>query len=257
MVIIENNIVNNIPLLHVVQSERKHEQLPLIIFMHGFTSAKENNLHYSYLLAEKGFRVVLPEARHHGARAEGLTEEQLMNQFWEIVIQSIHELPIIKQYVEETNHIDRERIGVVGTSMGGITTLGALTQYDWIKAAVSLMGVPSYQSLARRQLDDLKKQNVKLDISDREVETILHKLAPYDLSLHPEKLGGRPLLFWHGKQDPVVPYAYAYEFYEKMNTLRPHGNHLQFITDEHAAHKVSQAGVASTVKWFEKYLAHK
>ena len=50
---------------------------------------------------------------------------------------------------------DQDRIGV-GTSMGGIVTLGALTQYKWIKAAVSLMGSPNYVKFAQAQIEHLK-----------------------------------------------------------------------------------------------------
>ena len=57
-------------------------------------------------------------------------------------MQSIEELDVLRQYFEKESLIDSERIGMVGTSMGGIVTLGSLTRYKWIKAAVSLMGMP-------------------------------------------------------------------------------------------------------------------
>ena len=55
------------------------------------------------------------------------------------------------------NLIDSERIGMVGTSMGGIVTLGSLTRYKWIKAAVSLMGMPYYEKFALWQIKELEK----------------------------------------------------------------------------------------------------
>lgn len=256
MVIIEHKQIQEIPILHVIDQQKKNKQLPLVIFMHGFTSVKENNLHYAYLLANKGIRVVLPEAAHHGERANGLlTQEELMRQFWKIVIQSIHELPTIKQYFEEAAMIRDDKIGLVGTSMGGIVTLGALTQYDWIKSAVSLMGVPSYRKLARLQVAEIEKQRIDIAISHEEVEQTLAQLKPYDLSLQPEKLKHRSLLFWHGKKDPVVPYTLAFEFYNKLKQNQNiASNQLQFITDEHAGHKVSREGVLNTVNWFTNTL---
>lgn len=254
MVIIEKKQIDQIPLLHVVDEKQKNEQLPFVIFLHGFTSTKENNLHYSYLLAEKGFRVVLPEAPHHGERDLGISEDKLTNQFWEIVIQTIHELSKIKQYYEAEAQIDHERIGLVGTSMGGIATLGALTQYDWIKVSVSLMGVPTYQKLANWQIAQLKKQNKTIEMPEDKVKDILEQLEEYDLSLHPEKLKDRPLLFWHGKKDPVVPYEYAHQFYQDIIRKKSDAEHIQFILEEEAEHKVSQSGIKNTVKWFEKYL---
>lgn len=58
MIQIENQTVSGIPFLHIVKEENRHRAVPLVIFIHGFTSAKEHNLHIAYLLAEKGFRAV-------------------------------------------------------------------------------------------------------------------------------------------------------------------------------------------------------
>lgn len=81
MVIVENHLINRIPLLHIVKKDAQLETLPFIIFSHGFTSAKEHNLHYAYLLAEKGFRVILPEALYHGEREQGISEEIFYGHF--------------------------------------------------------------------------------------------------------------------------------------------------------------------------------
>ncbi|MFB6465295.1 alpha/beta fold hydrolase [Cytobacillus sp. Hz8] len=256
MVVIEKKFIEQIPVLHLVKQEIIDQRLPFIIFNHGFTSAKEHNLHYAYLLAEKGFRVVLPEALYHGERATRPFQEHELNfHFWEIVIQTIKELNMIKNDFDQLHLIDENRIGLVGTSMGGIVTHGALTQYPWIKAAVSLMGLANYEKYAHLQVDEMKKRNFMLPWDEQELADLLQSLKEYDLSLQPEKLDARPLLFWHGKRDPLVPYALSYEFYQ---SIKPQfGNHperLQFITDEKAGHKVSRFGVLKTVEWFETYL---
>lgn len=256
MVIIENIQIGSIPILHVVQKAKREETLPFIIFVHGFESAKENNLHYAYLLAEKGFRVVLPEAVHHGERDSSLTSLQMNLHFWDIVISTIEELPAVKNYFAEKNMIDIERIGLAGTSMGGIITLGALTQYSWIKAAVSLMGMPYYEKFSQYQLKQLEDKGVKLPFSDESKQEILSKLKKYDLSLQIEALNRRPLLFWHGMKDPVVPYSYTYQFYEKIRPVyADEPEKLHFISDKDADHKVSREGVLQLVEWFEKYLS--
>ena len=255
MITIEKEEIKKIPVLHIADEKKKDEKLPFIIFVHGFTSKKENNLHYAYLLAEKGFRVLLPEALYHGERNPGLSGHRLEFRFWDIVLQTIDELEILKSTFEEKQLIDSNRIGVVGTSMGGIVTLGALTKYDWIKAATSLMGMPYYEQFALHQINSMKEKGVELPVQEEELAQLMDKLRQLDLSLHHEKLQNRPLLFWHGKQDPVVPYANTYHFYETIKPLyKNEPNKLQFITDESAGHKVSNEGVEKTVKWFEQYI---
>ncbi|GLB58873.1 alpha/beta fold hydrolase [Cytobacillus sp. NCCP-133] len=255
MVIIENKLIREIPVLEVARQEKKEDRLPFVFFVHGFTSAKEHNLHYAYLLAEKGFRVVLPDTVFHGERSNGLTGNHLNFRLWDIVLNTIAELGMIKEAYEGEHLINPDRIGLVGTSMGGIITLGALTQYEWIKAAVSLMGMPYYEKFAQMQLEELPKHNIEIPLSNEEISDLLASLRERDISLQPEKLCGRPLMFWHGKKDSVVPYSYTYRFYENIQPLyRDAHEKLRFISDEQAGHKVSREGVLETVKWFEVHL---
>lgn len=255
MILVEKIKVDKIPILHVCNKETYNEQLPFIIFVHGFESAKENNLHYAYLLAEKGFRVVLPEAIFHGERQANLNAMEVKMQFWKIVLNTIYDLEPIKNYFEREHIIDSENIGLAGTSMGGIVTLGALTQYPWIKASVSLMGSPSYEDFALLQVNELKKQGISLPLQDKEIDDLLRQLRLFDLSQQPEKLAGRPLLFWHGKKDKIVPYSYSYHFYDRIRPFyKGNAEKIQFILDEKAEHKVTQEGVLNLVQWFETYL---
>lgn len=255
MIVVEKINVDSIPILHVCKKEIYNDQLPFIIFVHGFQSAKENNLHYAYLLAEKGFRVVLPEAIFHGERQANTNEMELKMQFWNIVLNTIYDLEPIKNYFLREHVIDSENIGLAGTSMGGIVTLGALTQYPWIKASVSLMGAASYEDYALLQVNELRKNGISLPIEDKEIDALLEQLRMFDLSRQPDKLAGRPLLFWHGKNDKIVPYHYSYHFYDKIRPFyKGNTEKVQFILDDKADHKVTQEGVFNLVRWFETYL---
>ncbi len=255
MVVVEERQVGDITAIHVVKQSLKNVRLPLVVFEHGFKSFKEKNLHYGFLLAKKGFRVVLPCAVYHGERQQGLTDMEMDFHFWDIVLRSIDELAKIKESFEKQGLIDNGRIGVAGTSMGGLVTLGALTKYPWIKVAVSLMGMPAFTKFFHRQLAGLKQQGIELPMSEKELEFISGNIAAVDLSMQPEKLDGRPLLFWHGKLDQTVPFDLAYDFYEQTKPLYvDHPEKLAFIVDEEAGHAVSREAVYKLVEWFEKYL---
>ena len=203
MIQVEKVYVEHIPMLIVGKQDMNNVPIPGFIFLHGFTSAKEHNLHYAYLLAEKGYRVFLPEAYLHGDREDAGTKKELSNSFWKIVITSIKELHMIKKYITEHGLAIHDCIGVGGTSMGAITTLGALTQYDWIRVGVSMMGNPAYKEFAEHQLNEFEKQGIDLGFTEEEKLKVLSNLEELDLSLQPEKLKDRPLFFWHGEKDPV------------------------------------------------------
>jgi uncharacterized protein len=255
LVIVEKLNIADIPLLHIVNHLVKDKKTPFVIFIHGFESVKENNLHYAYYLAEKGIRVVLPEALYHGERSKQYDTKELSFRFWKIVLNEIKEINTIKEHFEHENVIDVGRIGLAGTSMGGISTLGALSQYDWIKAAVSLMGSPCYTTLLKGQLSYLKQKGIDIPLSNDEIEEQLSLLEPFDLSLHKEKLQNRPLLFWHGECDETVPFAPTYQFYKDIKPMyEKEPDKLRFIGDPLAGHKVSHEGVLALTEWFERYL---
>ncbi|ALC80707.1 MULTISPECIES: alpha/beta fold hydrolase [Bacillus] len=255
MVTIEKENISTISLLHIYRNDLRQNKAPLVIFVHGFTSFKEMNLSLAYMLAEKGVRVVLPDALYHGERGENLSKNELNLRFPSIVVNEIKELEMIKEHFEQRDLIDSGKIGVGGTSMGGITTLAALTQYKWIKAAVSLMGSPSLHSFLKLQVESMRASGFLLPIPDTELNHELEQLIAYDLWEQPEKLNLRPLFFWHGKRDPYVPFEPTYQFYQQVVPFYADTpKRLEFIADDQAEHKVSSEGLKRAVEWFACHL---
>ncbi|KPB05050.1 alpha/beta fold hydrolase [Bacillus sp. CHD6a] len=241
--------------LHVCEADSFSSLKPTVIFVHGFQSVKENNLHYAYLLAEKGFRVILPDCIHHGDRDSGLKSLEMMQAFWEIVIQTVHEIDILKKHLTESGLSHEDEIGVAGTSMGGIITFGALKKYSWIKTAVSLMGCPSYQDFARYKVDKFLEAGFALPFTEEQLESYYAKLKPYDLSTDPSSLNARPLLCWHGKRDLEVPIDPLLTFVNNnKGYYKNKPNNMKVIVDKNADHKVTREGVLATVDWFAEHL---
>ena len=89
--IINDELWQDIPLIHCY-TEEMNEYSPIVIFLHGFLSAKEHNLHYAYQLVKKGIRVILPDALFHGGRSEQISEEKMNLKFWSIVVNSIQDV---------------------------------------------------------------------------------------------------------------------------------------------------------------------
>ncbi|PAD24872.1 esterase [Niallia circulans] len=256
MILVEKLHIEEIPVLHIVKKDHYDQKRPYIQFTHGFTSAKEHNLHFAYHLAEKGFRVVLPDCLYHGERDQGLSAMELNMHFWNIVMKTIEEIEVITDYFSDKELIDDQYIGIVGTSMGGIVTLGALRKYPWINTAVSLMGMPYYEKFAHYTISEVKKRGYELPLSDHEIEDLIKQLEELDLSKAPEKLQKRPLMFWHGKKDEVVPYAYSHQFYEHIKPLyKDAPDRLTYLSEDNTGHKVSRRAMLKTVEWFEKHLA--
>ena len=74
MISIIHKECQGLPYLELIEEDKKDQSLPLIVFYHGWTGRKENNLTQGYEIAKKGFRVVMPDALFHGERADGPAE---------------------------------------------------------------------------------------------------------------------------------------------------------------------------------------
>jgi len=246
-------IDSTIPSLIVVEEKKEKEALPTIVYIHGFTSAKEQNLPIAYMFAEKGYRVILPDCMYHGEREQDISAIKKQVSFWEIVMQNVVELETIKAYLDNQNLILDNRIGLAGTSMGGITTSAALTQYPWIQTAAILMGSPRITTFAKTLVESFKKMG-NLPVTDEMIGQLYEQLEIYDLSKQPESLNQRPLLFWHGVDDAVVPFDHSYTFYDEALNDYHDKNNIRFIKEENRGHKVSRYAMLETAKWFEKHL---
>ncbi|WP_430787701.1 esterase [Virgibacillus flavescens] len=253
MIGVINRKFNQIPALVVVKADKEKEPLPVVLFHHGFTSAKEHNLPLAFLLAEKGFRVVLPDSEYHGEREMEVPALKKQISFWDIVMQNVHETKYIYDVLQKEKLLLDDRFGVAGTSMGGITTSAALTQYPWIKAAAVLMGSPKITTYAKTLVNSFKRMG-DLPVTDEMINYLFESLKQYDLSEQMDKLNNRPLLFWHGEEDAVVPFDHSYTFYEKAQQLYSNKDDIQFLSQQNQGHKVSRYAILETVNWFEKHL---
>lgn len=250
MIEIKHEQVGNVPYLNVYQAEQEQKRLPTVFFYHGFQSQKELYLHYGYYLAEKGFRVILPEAAYHGERKGDAGTLEQTHFFWDAIQGNIDEFAALKESLIQSGQTDIARIGVGGVSMGAITSLGILNRYEDVHAVVSLMGSAYYVDYAKQLSEIAASQGITFPYS---VEERIARLAPYDLTKRLDRIGDRPVLLWHGKKDDVVPYIYSERLYQSLVEQQLADN-VEFISDENAKHKVTLAGIEKTVAFFTEQL---
>lgn len=244
--------IRHIPCLFVVDEKREKDPLPLVIYFHGFTSAKEHNLDTAYLLAEKGFRVVLPDSLHHGEREKGISAEDRMLSFWDIVMENVKELELMKHTLDEKGLILSGNIAVAGTSMGGITTAAALTKYSWIKGAAIMMGTPKLTAYFRFLIDHVQKTR-KIPLTEKEIAAAEEKIQQYDLSQKMDNLYGRPLFLWHGEQDTTIPIHFTEPFVEDAKGFYENKDRIQWIKEREQGHKVSRKAKLALADWLGNY----
>lgn len=240
---IRKRLLGTIPLLEVVQQEKRNESMPLVVYYHGWQSSKELVLTQGRKLAEAGFRVLLPDAANHGDRKQQITKIPSLT-FWQSIHTNLFEFGYIVNHFKQLGLVE-DQIAVGGVSMGGITTCALMTNHPEIKAAACIMGSPkpvAYRERIFAYAEELGR------FYPKDYESLLAWIPYYDLSRQPEKLAGRPVLFWHGNQDVVVPYEDTAEFVAE----NPEAN-LTFI-EEDEKHLVKVPTMDQITAFFVKEL---
>ena len=204
---------------------------PCVITLHGLESSKDSGKWptiASRLYAE-GYACLRFNFRGCGEgpeRSEGKLEDVSLTG-------RIKDYRSALQFLQDTGRVNVHRLGVIGSSFGGMVAVAA--QDKQIKAMVTLstpykIESPSGRGLERQFLEDLRK---------------------YDLLKAIRRAS--PILILHGSSDEVVPVEHSQKLYEA--TAEP--KRLEMI--EGADHVFSRSEhldkvTGLSLEWFKKYL---
>lgn len=248
--LVSEEIWGEIPLLHV-HNNLMDAKTPTVLFLHGHMSAKEHNLHYAFQLVKKGIRVLLPDALYHGSRSQNLSELEMNTKFWDIVLANIKEVGQLYEEGQKRQIFAGSKIGLAGTSMGAISTSACLTQYSWIDSAAICMGVTSVTKLAEHQLNTIRINGKPLEVSVEQRKATYQMLNSFNLEAKREIFDEKPIIFWHGQKDEIIPFSLSNTYYEEnlQNTR------AQYIAEKNAAHAVSRSGILKVTEFLAQHLS--
>ncbi len=142
---------------------------------------------YSYFaaaLAQAGLRVIMPDAPDHGSRFSGDAARRL-NQFWQILLQSMQEFTTLRAAIAEENWLLDDRLAVGGASMGAMTALGITARHPTVRCTASMMGSGYFTSLARSLFPPLIPETTA---QQNEFNNIVAPLAEWEATNHPNNL---------------------------------------------------------------------
>lgn len=245
MPIILQRQIKQIPVLEVVKAAKRHEALPLIVYYHGWRSAKELVLTQARKLANAGFRVVLPDAFNHGKRLQSVSEIPSWT-FWQSIQNNLIEFDLIINYFRKLKLIYNDLIGVGGVSMGGMTTTALLTHHPEIKVAACIMG--SADLIAFKEGVKIRAKQLDLPLP-LEIDDLLAWLKYYDLASQMSKIDGRPLLVWHGTKDEKIPFRQVDRVFGNLKQ-----SNIDYRVTQDATHIVKIPLMNEITDFFVKHL---
>jgi len=214
------------------------EKPPLLVFTHGGpTGSTSSALSLSIQFwTSRGFAVL--DVNYGGSTGYGRAYRNLLRDRWGIV--DVDDCTHGARFLVERGLVDGERLAIRGGSAGGYTTLSALAFRDTFRAGASHYGVSDLEALA---CDTHKFESHYLDrligpypeCRDTYMErSPIHHLEGLD----------RPVIFFQGMEDQVVPPAQAETMVEALRRKGVPVAYLAFEGEQHGfrqAHNIKRA----------------
>lgn len=155
---------------------------------------------------------------------------------------------ILKNVLNELPYTDIKRIGMEGSSRGGLMTYLALTHVRWIKAAVIISG-PTDEVTAPKFREGWREHQISL-YGKSKAEQI--KRSPL---YWPEKITkNTPILIMHGTADWHVQAHDAIRMAEKLYEQKVPFRLTIYEGTDHGMTEVKGEVFRQTVDWFDRFL---
>ena len=281
--------IERVPVL-VIRPESKEgdSPRPAVIALHGTGGNKDGMRSWLVDLAKRGIIGVAIDARYHGARvgdAKGTTAyNEAITRAWRTKEGAPQEHPFFYDtcwdlwrtldYLQSRRDVDPRRIGMIGTSMGGIETWLAAAVDERVAVAVPAIGVQSFRwSLENEKWQGRAKtigaahQAAAADLGEPAVNARVCRvlwnkiipgiLGPFDCPSMIRLFAGRPLLILNGELDPNCPLGGAEIAFAAARDAFAHAgasDRLEINVAKGVGHTVTPAQRTAALDWFVRWL---
>lgn len=242
--------LGGIPCLYV-KLDSNNDNRSTIIYYHGWSSNKENNLFLGKILAFHGYEVIIPDAIHHGER-EALGNygaEELREYFWEVIFNSVNEYKVLMTNAASILGTNKETVAVMGSSMGGFIASGVFASNKGVKCLINMNGACAWE----------KAENVfrEIDKDGKGAASLLQRnqISKYDPLAKKNEIFPRPILMLHGDADTSVSIDIQRYFYNEVKELyKDKKERLKLIETPRLNHYKTVGMMEESIAWLEKYL---
>jgi dienelactone hydrolase len=280
--------IERVPVL-IARPLKGEGRRPAVIVLHGTGGTKEGMNNWLQDLAKRGIIGVAIDARYHGARANGgkgsTAYQQAITRAWHakpgepmehpFYYDTVWDLWRLVDYLETRPDVDPKRIGMIGTSMGGIETWLAASVDERVAVAVPAIGVQSFRWSLDHDRWEGRANSIRLAheaaaadlgepaVNRRVCRELWGKVIPgildrFDGPSMLRLFAGRPLLILNGETDPNCPlegaklaFAAAEDAFKQANA----SDKLKVMVAPGVGHKVTDEQHRAALDWFEKWLA--
>ncbi|MDF7673265.1 prolyl oligopeptidase family serine peptidase [Acetobacteraceae bacterium ESL0709] len=186
------------------------EPPPLIVLVHGGPTGQAR-AEFSFKVqwwTSRGFAVI--DVNYRGSTGFGRCYREALKGEWGVA--DVQDCCLAVKTLIEQKKVDPRRCVIRGSSAGGLTVLSALASSDLFRGGTVLYGVTDLMGLVKHTHRFEACYFDSLVGPLPESESLYKERSPINW---PEKLG-RPVLFFHGEQDCVVPLEQAETLAKQM-----------------------------------------
>jgi len=205
-----------------------------MLILHGAGSQKENHGDFGRACAASGWAAIAYDQRGHGESPDLMSAEALAD------------VGRMARLLSDVDGVDRSRVCVRGSSMGGFMAIQAAATSDAIAGAIAICPAGA-QHLTR----GLESGELSMRIDRDGADALAAWLAEHDLRQAVELMASKPLLLIHARGDDQIPADWSEELYARAAEPRklillPGGHHRS------AQHDAELHGLA--LRWMERRL---
>ena len=231
---IETQTIAGIPVQAILPEAT--QGLPLVFYVPGYTSVKESGLNLGYKLAQRGCCFVAFDPLFHGERFERLLYEaadpalggiyppetglDVGITFYRVIGQCLADVRTLVEHFGGDERVDTARCAVMGPSMGGYASFLIFANLPQMRAAVPMVGIPTFTRRWTDLLDECAYSNPEWAAALGRVAeqarlhtTMIAALDPVERLL---EAAPRALLMMNCDFDSDQPKHYAIEFYRRL-----------------------------------------
>ncbi|MDR5659855.1 alpha/beta fold hydrolase [Serpentinicella sp. ANB-PHB4] len=236
-----------IPCIHI-KPNFINENLPTVVLYHGWSSNKENFKFIGTILAQNGYRVVIPDSIDHGERGALDYEsiEVMQANFWRVVFQSVNEFTDLITEAIKTLDVDNNKIAVMGSSMGGFISSGIFAQNENIKCLVNMNGACAWENA---EYHFRKLHNLEFATGEQ-----MEYIKANDPIKSKDTFRQRGILLLHGDSDTQVPIDTQRYFYNEIKDMYKSSENIQLIESPNLDHYKTVKMIEDSLDWLNRFL---
>lgn len=224
-----------------------YEKAPCVITLHGLESSKDSGKWPTIAarLHDEGYACL-----RFNFRGSGEGSEKSEGEFEDVSLTGrIWDFKSALQFLQDTSKVDIRRLGVIGSSFGGMVAI--VTQDERIKAMVTLSTPYKIPRFDEPQIPKEVGEYYELPSGRRFKKGFYEDLRKYNLLKAIRS--APPILILHSSSDEVVPLEHA----QKLHEAAPEPKRLEIV--EGADHVFSKNEHLNKIidlglEWFKKYL---